>query len=95
MDHNLGQLLAKVEEAIQQSRTETEEVAEFTEESSMEEEPGLSPADSNLIEKLFEQAKQDRTKAYELKRELDRLKVFHDYEDRFLNLFRKPEAGST
>lgn len=94
MDHNLGQLLAKVEEAIQQSRTETEEVSEFGEESAVDEEPRLSQDDSSLIEKLFEQAKQDRTKAYELKRELDRLNVFHDYEDRFLTLFRKPEADS-
>ena len=42
------------------------------------------------IEQLFEQALQDRSKAYELKRELDRLEVFGEYEDRFLDLFKKP-----
>ena len=41
---------------------------------------------------FFEQryaAAADRSKAYELKRELDRLEVFADYEDRFLDLFSK------
>ena len=55
------------------------------------EEPGLSPQDEQHIERLFEQALQDRSKAYELKRELDRLEVFPEYEDRFLDLFKKPE----
>ena len=32
----------------------------------------------------------DRSKAYELKRELDRLELYKDYEDRFLDLFKKP-----
>ncbi len=31
-------------------------------------------------------------KAYELKSELDRLNVFQEYENRFLDLFKKPEA---
>jgi hypothetical protein len=39
---------------------------------------------------LFNQANQDRSKAFELKQELDRLGVFKDYEDRFLDLFKKP-----
>jgi len=43
------------------------------------------------IEALFEQARQDRKKAYELKRELDRLGVFRKYEDRFLDIFKKAE----
>ncbi len=55
------------------------------------EEEQLSPADKDRIEQLFEQAQRDRSTAYELKRELDRLKVFADYEDRFLDLFKKPE----
>lgn len=43
------------------------------------------------IEALFEKAGQDRSKAFELKQELDRLGVFKQYEDRFLDLFRKAE----
>ncbi len=39
------------------------------------------------IEELFEQAQLDRSKALELKRELDRWGLFSLYEDRFLDLF--------
>jgi len=42
------------------------------------------------IEGLFEQAGKDRSKAFELKQELDRLGVFKEHEDRFLDLFKKP-----
>lgn len=41
------------------------------------------------IEELFAAATKDRTKAMQLKAELDRLGRFHEYEDRFLDLFRK------
>ena len=53
-------------------------------------EPVISTDDRQRIEELFEQAVRDRSKAYELKGELDRLEVFGDYEDRFLDLFQKP-----
>ena len=49
----------------------------------------LSAEDERRIEGLFEQASRQRSKAFELKRELDRLGVFKDYEDRFLDLFKK------
>ena len=42
------------------------------------------------IEELFARAADDRSKAFELKRELDRLGVFKQYEDRFLDLFKHP-----
>ena len=41
------------------------------------------------IDKLFEQAKNDITKANELKLELDKWNVYKEYEDKFLDLFRK------
>jgi proteasome assembly chaperone (PAC2) family protein len=44
------------------------------------------------IEELFARAKNDRSKAFELKRELDRLGLFKQYEDRFLDLFTHPEG---
>jgi len=47
------------------------------------------PAEERCIERLFDQAAADRSKAVELKRELDRLGVFAEYEDRFLDLFSK------
>jgi proteasome assembly chaperone (PAC2) family protein len=50
----------------------------------------LSDQDREHIESLFEEAEKNRSKAYELKRELDRMEVFDEYEDRFLDLF-KPE----
>ena len=40
------------------------------------------------IEELFAKAAEDRSKAFELKRELDRLGLFKRYEDRFLDLFK-------
>jgi len=43
------------------------------------------------IEKLFEEAKKDISKANELKKELDRWNVYKEYEDRFLDLFKKPK----
>ncbi len=41
------------------------------------------------IEKLFEQTKCDLTRAGGLKQELDKWNVYKEYEDRFLDLFRK------
>jgi proteasome assembly chaperone (PAC2) family protein len=55
------------------------------------EEPRLSAEDEARIEELFRQAEDNRAKAYELKQELDRCDVFKDYEDRFLDLFKRPE----
>ena len=51
----------------------------------------LSKEDKALIEQMFEEAKGDRSKAFELKNTLDRLEVFREYEDRFLDLFKKEE----
>lgn len=62
--------------------------------------PAAPPADADLdeeelgrIERLFKQAARDRSKAFELKRELDRLGVFRRFEDRFLDLF-EPKSPS-
>jgi Zn-dependent M32 family carboxypeptidase len=41
------------------------------------------------IERLFSQAKTDVSKAKELKAELDKWNVYKEYEDRFLDLFKK------
>ncbi|WP_372718587.1 PAC2 family protein [Novipirellula sp.] len=51
---------------------------------------GISEENEQRIESLFEIAAQDRSRAFELKNELDRLGVFEDYEDRFLDLFKEP-----
>jgi hypothetical protein len=88
MEAKLGDLLAEVKREIEQQMPTAEEESLSFE---PPEEEQLSPEDERLIEHLFEQAQQDRSKAYELKRELDRLDVFQEYEDRFLDLFKKPE----
>ena len=49
---------------------------------------GLSESDRQHIESLFQAAKEDRSRAFELKNELDRLGVFAEYENRFLDLFK-------
>lgn len=41
------------------------------------------------IERLFQEAKVDRSKAYLLKEELDRWDLYKEYEDRFLDLFKE------
>ncbi|MEI7910046.1 MAG: PAC2 family protein [Verrucomicrobiota bacterium] len=49
----------------------------------------LSGSDKQRLEELFAKARNDRSLSYELKQELDRLKVFQEYEDRFLDLFKQ------
>jgi len=43
------------------------------------------------IEKLFWEVKTNVAKANELKKELDQWNVYKEYEDRFLDLFKKPQ----
>ena len=86
MEQKLGEILSR----LQQAMTEGEPLEEdFSPESP--EEPSLSSQEEQRIETLFHQATADRAKAYELKQELDRLDVFKDYEDRFLDLFKPSE----
>jgi uncharacterized protein len=51
----------------------------------------LDAAARQRIRQLFDEAKRDRDKAFQLKEELDRLGVFPQFEDQFLNLFRRAE----
>lgn len=46
------------------------------------------------IEKLFEKSRVDVSHARELKVELDKWNVYKEYEDRFLDLFRKKDKGN-
>lgn len=89
MERKLGELLAKVEASLTgQPQAEEEPYGTQIEE---EPEERISPKDRQHLERLFEEARHDRSRAYELKRELDRLDVFRDYEDRFLDLFKGSE----
>jgi uncharacterized protein len=71
-------------ERVRPSRTEPEEPATSTE-------PRPDAATRARLEALFEAARADRGKALELKAELDRLGLFREHEDRFLDLFRRGE----
>jgi len=95
----LVQLMEKMQEAAQQSEDEEPE-SEFassfeppgaTSEDDESSAPKLNALAKHRIENLFKQAAEDRGKAFELKRELDRLGVFAQYEDRFLDLFKKAD----
>jgi uncharacterized protein len=91
VDQSLGKLLSQVKQAIEsQKEGEEEAEEEFTPVEPVEEKR-LRPGDEETIERLFAEARKDRSKAYELKNELDRLQVFSDYEDRFLDLFKSIE----
>ena len=91
MNAKLAELLAHVERETGQRQTEEEE-SQF---GPIPAEVGqLSPADRHRIETLFAESDEDRSKAYELKRELDRLEVFSQYENRFLDLFKKKGLGA-
>lgn len=65
-----------------------------TEEQENPEPAALSVSETQRIEQLFTKSISDRSHAFELKNELDRLGVFAEFEDRFLDLFRT-ESGST
>jgi len=51
--------------------------------------PALSDEARARIEGLFEEARRDSSRAVALKQELDRLGVFRQFENRFLDLFRR------
>jgi uncharacterized protein len=85
VEDQLAELLGDSEAGEEEADGEDEEEGEAP-----APEPGrLSSSEADRIERLFDQARRDRKKAFELKQLLDRLGVFKDYEDRFLDLFKK------
>jgi uncharacterized protein len=92
MDQQLEELLHKLESAVEanlhQMQQDQQDGPEWlASQESLNESP-LSEEQTQRIEGLFREAKRDRSKAYELKNQLDKLGIFADYEDRFLDLFR-------
>ncbi len=85
VEEQLGALLSRVEQAYRPQPAEEEEYSPEAPEPER-----LPSGDRQHIERLFEEAAKDRAKAFELKQELDRLGIFKEFEDRFLDLFRKP-----
>lgn len=85
MDENFGKLLAQLEKRLAEKTEESPELSDVDVPDSEKQ----NEEDRKRIDQLFERAAEDRSRAYELKNELDRLGVFKDYEDRFLDLFRE------
>jgi len=85
MEQQLGELLARLEKAYGAQASSEEEG--YKPEAAEEEK--INSGQRQRIEDLFDQAEKDRSKAFELKQELDRRGVFKEYEDRFLDLFKK------
>jgi len=81
-----SQLARLLEDSPESFETDDEPEEQFASESL------LTEKDERRIESMFEVAGRNRSKALELKRELERLGVFQDYEDRFLDLFKRPSS---
>lgn len=91
---------ADLEEGVQameqQFRMIEERIREFIPMMNREEEHDIAEVEDDKvpqvimdrIERLFHEAKNNRERATELKRELDRWKLFELYENRFLDLFK-------
>lgn len=84
---SIAQQFAVIEERIKEfmpsiNKDDDEEIGEIDDEK-------IPHYVMEKIEKLFHEAAADRSKASELKSELDRWKIFELYEDRFLDLFRE------
>jgi uncharacterized protein len=67
-----------------------EEYAEL-QSSKVEQADMITTQDKDRIEELFIQAEKDQDKAFQLKQELDSLGVFEQYQDRFLDLFKRAD----
>jgi proteasome assembly chaperone (PAC2) family protein len=95
VDQQLANLLHHVSKAIAPEETPEDDLLSASraepEPPQPRQPPALDPKIQQHIETLFEQTLQDHSKALELKQELDRLGVFKQYENRFLDLFRKAE----
>jgi proteasome assembly chaperone (PAC2) family protein len=93
VEKQLGEFLDRIEKAIRESEVPGD-LPPRDEVLPGEKTPRPGTAERERIEQLFAEARQDRSRAYLLKQELDRLHVFAEYEDRFLDLFKGPEARS-
>ena len=90
MEHQLAEFLTQVEQTYGLACAgEEEEGAEQFGGAQAAVETDDDSLSARRIEWLFEEAARNRAKAFELKQELDRQGVFKEYENRFLDLFKK------
>lgn len=102
VEQALLQMLERMQQAARDQGEELD-VEEADGDDETEDEGDAAPADGQetasaldeptqrKIEQLFDAAEKDRGRAMRLKQELDRLNVFKQYEDRFLDLFKKAD----
>ena len=91
VERNLVQHIQQLERAAEALAASRQDEGFTIPERHEEQEHTLDPEVEARIEALFEQARQNRDTALELKAELDRQGVFREYEDRFLDLFKQAE----
>ena len=89
VERTLEDFLARMEQAVEQAQEEPGHLPAPGEAGGKISKPAV--VDQKHIEELFTAARADRSRAYELKQELDRLGLFQEFEDRFLDLFK--DAG--
>ncbi len=85
VEKTLEDFLVRMEHALEEAHGQPEHLPEPEHPESR-----AGAADRQHIESLFTEAAKDRSRAYELKQELDRLSLFGEFEDRFLDLFKDP-----
>lgn len=94
-DQEIAQMGRKAQETMESFMHSEDEFGGGLEEEETEEEEGgsstLPDAARQRIEELFRDALRDPSRASVLKSELDKWGVYHLYEDRFLDLFRRGE----
>lgn len=93
MQKNLRLLMSRIEDAIGSGESEEEPSSDQPPEPEDTGAATLDPDVEQHLEDLFARAAHDRSQAYRLKQELDRLDMFEKYEDRFLDLFKDSGAG--
>jgi predicted ATP-grasp superfamily ATP-dependent carboligase len=76
-------------------KEEEEDWHDLVEDSEVDHEQEVPRYIMDKIEKLFEEVKKDRSKAPELKKELDRWNLYELYEHRFLDLFKDDNRKDT
>jgi uncharacterized protein len=97
VERALLELMERMQREGQSGQAIAEEEGEEDESSPRPEPSPKAPEKSidfntrSRLEQMFEEARRDRSKAVTLKQELDKLGVFGQYENRFLDLFRRAE----
>lgn len=88
-EHRLERLVGEIERRLQAEILQNDDEVEELVGEEWRSDTGPSPDEQQEIERLLRIAAQDRSKAIELKSKLDELGLFDEYEDRFLDLFKK------